>query len=119
MKKIIIVSFILCVLLATINSSRSHTGIQLSNIDVKIESGSGASFGRSKVNEITFKLRQDVKSNIRHWFHFLLSNASGERITFRIADYDDSLFGINLRMKPVYSYDQENWVFFENLRNSS
>jgi hypothetical protein len=48
-----------------------------------------------------------------------LSNASGERITFRIADYDNSLFGINLRMKPVYSYDEENWAFFGNIRNSS
>ncbi len=118
-KNIIAFSFILCILIASYSSSRSNIGVQLSNIDIDIESGSGASFGRSKVNEFTFKLRQDVNSSIKHWFYFLLRNALGEKVTFRIADYDDSLFGINLRMKPVYSYDGENWIFFENVRNTS
>jgi len=116
MKKTIALSFALCVFIASYTTFYGDAGLQLSNIETDIESGSGAHFGRSNVNEFTFNLEHDVNASIVHWFNFKLENASGQEVTFRIANYDESLFGYGLRMRPVYSYDDENWSFIEEVR---
>ena len=115
MKKTITLSFALCFLIASFTTYYGDAGLQLSDIETEFESGSGAYFGRSNVNEFTFKLERDVNASICHWFHFKLENASGQEVTFRIANYDESLFGYNQRMRPVYSYDNENWSFIEDV----
>ena len=116
MKKTIALSMALCFILASYCTYLSDTGLRVSDIDARIESGSGANFGRSNINEFTFTLERDVNATICHWFHFRLENASGQRVTFRIANHGESLFGYNLGTRPVYSYDGEDWSFIDDVR---
>jgi murein tripeptide amidase MpaA len=116
MSKIIALSFILCTIIASYSAYQSDMGLQVSNIDTDIESGSGTHFGRSNVNEFTYLLEYDVNASICHWFHFKLENASDQEVTFRILNYAESMFGYNSLMKPVYSYDTENWSHIDNVR---
>ena len=77
MNKIIILSFTLCIIIASYSTYQSEAGLQISNIDTGIESGSGTQFGRSNVNEFTYLLEYDVNASICHWFNYKLENASG------------------------------------------
>jgi hypothetical protein len=54
------------------------------------------------------------------WLYFSADGVSGQQVTFRIGDNFDTGGGSLVGHKMVYSYDQENWFFFDNnIRNAS
>lgn len=54
------------------------------------------------------------------WLYFSADGVAGQQLTFRIGDNFDTGGGSLNGHKMVYSYDQENWFFFENnVRNAA
>lgn len=54
------------------------------------------------------------------WLYFSADGVDGQQVTFRIGDNFDTGGASLLGHKMVYSYDQENWFFFDNnVRNAA
>ncbi len=54
------------------------------------------------------------------WLYFTADGVNGQQVTFQIGDNFDTGGGSLVGHKMVYSYDQENWSFFENnVRNAA
>lgn len=65
-------------------------------------------------NVVTLEGRDNFNSGDWKWLYFSADNVTGQKPTFRIAD---NFVGGGNRLdehQMVYSYDQENWQFFDN-----
>jgi hypothetical protein len=65
-------------------------------------------------NVVTLAGRDNFNPGQWKWLYFSASGVAGQQVTFRIDD-DFATGGGNLvGHKMVYSYDRENWAFFDN-----
>jgi len=70
-------------------------------------------------NLVTLAGRDNFNPGTWKWLYFSAANVNGQQVTFQIDD-DFATGGSNLNQhEMVYSYDQQNWEFFDNnVRNS-
>ena len=65
-------------------------------------------------NFVTLEGRDNYNTGDWKWLYFTADGVNGQQVTFQIGDNFDT-GGASLNgHKMVYSYDQENWFFFEN-----
>ncbi len=70
-------------------------------------------------NTVTLVGRDNFSPGDWKWVYFRASGVSGQTVQFRIGD-DFETGGSNLNNHSmVYSYDQENWFFFDNNQRQS
>ena len=89
-------------------------------LDADFDSGSLDEDSSSAVgNLVTLAGRDNYNHGDWKWIYFDASGVNGQQVTFRIGDNFDTGFSSLIGHKMVYSYDQENWEFFDNnVRNT-
>lgn len=71
-------------------------------------------------NLVTLAGRDNYNTGDWKWLYFSAEGVAGQQVTFRIGDNFDTGGSSLVGHKMVYSYDQQNWFFFENnVRNSA
>src|SRR5262245_52723421 len=65
-------------------------------------------------NLVTLVGRDNYNTNEWKWLYFSAAGVNGQQVTFEIGDdFDTGASSLNGH-KMVYSYDQQNWFFFDN-----
>ncbi|MCC7087305.1 MAG: succinylglutamate desuccinylase/aspartoacylase family protein [Pirellulales bacterium] len=110
--------FALCVMALAISSTVAHGVIVL---DADFDSGSLDEAGSSvSGNLVTLAGRDNYNTGDWKWLYFSADGVAGQQVTFRIGDNFDTGGSSLVGHKMVYSYDQQNWFFFENnVRNAA
>jgi hypothetical protein len=81
----------------------------------------GTAGGASTVsgNVVTLKGRDNFNDGTWKWLYFRADGVNGEQVTFNIGD-DFATGGSSLNNhQMMYSYDQQNWLFFDNNSRAS
>lgn len=107
---------VLVILLSSINVALGQDGVLgVEDITFDIEGGNGADIKQTGNNRFQFNVEYDTGSSyICYWFKFkILQDAAGQQVTFRAKLPGEPFFSYNW-LKPVYSYDDNNWRYIEN-----
>lgn len=84
-------------------------------LDADFDSGSLDEANSSAVgNLVTLEGRDNYNHGDWKWINFNAGGVNGQQVTFRIGDNFETGFSSLIGHKMVYSYDQENWEFFDN-----
>ncbi len=74
--------------------------------DSSFESGNGTAFASTGPSSYDFRIEPDSNSSDRQWYYFEVNGASGQTLTFRLLDRDDTnVSGHWPTAVPVYSTD--------------
>jgi hypothetical protein len=89
-------------------------------LDADFDSGS-LDEGNSSVsgNFVSLSGRDNYNTGDWKWLYFSAEGVAGQQVTFQIGDNFNTGGASLIGHKMVYSYDQENWFFFDNnVRNA-
>jgi hypothetical protein len=89
-------------------------------LDAEFDSGSLDETNSFAVgNMVTLAGRDNYNPGDWKWLYFSANNVNSQQVTFQIGDNFNTGSSSLIGHEMVYSYDQENWEFFDNnVRNS-